>query len=73
MSMPAVGAGAPWCDIHLLQTEGGEQGGANLGRQKAGEQKEGYRRSMKERYLWEYLSSSLHSSMMKTLSLIIYN
>ena len=46
MSMPAVGAGVPWCDIHLLQTEGGKQGGANLGRQKAGEQKEGYRRSI---------------------------
>lgn len=46
-SMPAVGAGAPWCDIHQLQMEGGEQGGANLGRQKAGEQKEGYRRSMR--------------------------
>ena len=45
MSVPAVGAGAPWCDIHLLMEEG-EQGGANLGRQKAGEQKEGYRRSI---------------------------
>lgn len=46
MSMPVVGAGAPWCDIHLLQTEGGKQGSANLGRQKAGDQIEGYRRSI---------------------------